>query len=112
MSDIADQWRAFQSRLDREYCDTKNSIDVGGRLNAEYSRLSPEERKEVDAEVGRWLGSEDEAVRFDAIGLIREQRITSALPELRVLAKRLELMATPGAPFEREKVLHLVEDLS
>jgi hypothetical protein len=111
MTDLARDWRELQARLTREYVETKNAIDVGERLNQAYARLDSAERHVVNAEVGRWLLSDDEGLRFDARALIASQHIASAKPELRQLAERLKTSKAPGAPFERRRVLEVLEAL-
>ena len=55
------------------------------------------------------LASKDETVnRFDTLALVREFRITVALPALRVLAGWLEPQHSPGAPYEWAKVNRLI----
>ncbi len=52
-----------------------------------------------------------ESRRFLPLSLIREFRIVSALPALRVLADWLETQDTPGAPYEWAKVNRVIGDL-
>jgi hypothetical protein len=112
MSELVQDWLAFRARLEREWDGGKGAVDVNARLSEEYTRLAPDERAEIEGEVARWLRSDDESLRFDAIALIRDQQISTALPELHELADRLETASGPGAPFERQKVLRLIAELS
>lgn len=80
-------------------------------LSARYSKLAEGERVAVDAEMARWLASDDEALRYDALFLIAEHDIRSAEPELRALADRLEVDSAPGAPYEWAKVNRLLARL-
>jgi hypothetical protein len=73
-----------------------------------YRVLSEEERVVVDQLLCDQLASEDETVRFDAVALIHEFRITAALPALRSLADWLEAQHSPGAPYEWAKVNRLI----
>jgi hypothetical protein len=81
------------------------------RLSELYRGLSQSERGFADQVLAEWLKSDQEARRFDAVALIREFRVTSAAPALRDLAQRLTRSDDPGAPFEREKVEGLLQEL-
>jgi hypothetical protein len=73
-----------------------------------YRSLTAVDRHEVDQLLAEQLSSQDETERFDAIALIGEFTITTALPALRRLADRLETETWPGAPYEWAKVNRLV----
>ena len=81
-------------------------------MSREYRRLSDEQRPAVDAEITAWLLSDDAGLRFDALVLIYEHRIVSALPELRLLATRLEHGRDPGDPFALVKVQRAIDRLT
>ena len=70
--------------------------------------IREEERPVVDRLLAEQVESPDEKVRFDALAMIREFRIVSALPALRSLADRLERQDAPGTPFEWAKVNRLI----
>ena len=83
-------------------------------IAARYRELSDEDRVIVDRLLGEELALDEpvadqpwyagENARFLPLFLIREFRIVSALPALRVLADWLETQNTPGAPHEWAKV--------
>jgi hypothetical protein len=73
-----DRWQALRDRLDSEAVAAKFSQETTVRLSAAYARLGEEERPAVNAELLEWLKADDEALRFDALALIREYRITAA----------------------------------
>jgi hypothetical protein len=102
----------YWERVDREASEYKDSYLALDRVHAMYGRFDPEKRDMADQVLSEWVLSDQEGKRFDAIALIREFEITSAIPALRELAARLESSEEPGAPFEREKVEGLVEELS
>jgi len=78
---------------------------------AHYRALGDAERNVVDDLLAEQVISSDENVRFDALATVREFRIRSALPALRVLAQRLEHEASTGAPYEWAKVNRLIGHL-
>jgi hypothetical protein len=73
--------------------------------------LSEQERAVIDHLLAEQLASDDGSIRFDALALIDEFRITSALPALRQLAMRLETERDWQAPFERKKVIRIIDQL-
>jgi hypothetical protein len=89
----------------------KASSEALLELYQRYAELSPSDRAEVDQLLAESLLSEDANVRFDALALIAEFHIASALPELRVLAKRLPRSKSPGAPYELAKVQRIIDVL-
>jgi len=58
----------------------------------------------ADQVLAEWVLAEDEKVRFDALALIADFKIGSAVPALRTLARRLAWSPAPGAPYELKKV--------
>jgi hypothetical protein len=58
----------------------------------------------VDAVLAEWLSTGHEGLRFDAMALIREHKIASALPALRALAASLEVSSLPSAPYDWTQV--------
>ena len=65
----------------------------------------------ADQVLAEWALSDDEAVRFDALALIDEFKITNAAPALRKLKSRLASSSEPGAPYELQKVYRIIAGL-
>jgi hypothetical protein len=86
------------------YVDSKDAPGVLPELFDGFRRLDPGERGVVTQIVLGWLESPEEDVRFDALALIDEFRISAALPRLQELATRLRGARTVSAPFELKKV--------
>lgn len=105
------EWAAFHDAVDTEQVAAKDSQGALLRLFEKYRRLSAAEREIVDELISQDVTSSDETRRFDAVALIGEFRILSAVPALRVLADRLESDAAPGAPFEWAKINRVVGEL-
>jgi hypothetical protein len=99
-------------RFDREGRELKDSWVTLDRLHEWYRRLDPTQRSLANAVLTEWVLSENEAKRFDAVALIREFRVIAAIATLHELSLRLGRSTDPGAPFERQKVVSLVGELS
>lgn len=106
------RWEELHERLDADARESKTSQQAVVELAGHYARLSPSERLVIDELLAEWAISDDEAKRFDALALISEHRIRSAVPALRQLANRLEETPTPAAPYEWAKVNRILGKLS
>jgi hypothetical protein len=80
-------------------------------LGVMYRGISAEERLEVDQLLAEQLASLDSSERFDALAIIRRFNISSTLPALRRLADWLATETEPGAPYERIKVIGIIENM-
>ncbi len=112
-------YNEFRDRMDRfwesanhEALELKDPSRALDRLHALYHKFDVPEREFADRVLAEWLGSAEEAKRFDAVALIRAFRIERAIPALEQLAHELCRSGDPGAPFEREKVRNLVANLA
>lgn len=104
-------WSAFRDALDVEQVAAKDSQGALPRLFEKYGSLSASEREIVDELISRDVTSSDETRRFDAVALIGEFRIASAVPALRLLAIQLESDPAPGAPFEWAKINRVLAEV-
>lgn len=104
-----DEFWESANREAREFKDSYLALD---RLIALYRSFGQVERKLADDVLAQWVLSGSEAKRFDALALIRNFGIASAVPALHTLAVKLEHSDDPGAPFEREKVMALLSELN
>lgn len=98
-----------RSEADIEAERMKDPWIVGERLRDAYLSLDPQERPLADAILGRWVLSDDEGRRFDAIALIGDLRLASARVCLVQLERRLKSDPAPGAPFEAKKVRRVLD---
>jgi hypothetical protein len=89
----------------------KDSPAVLPELFAAYRSLPPTDRFAVDYILAEQVESTSESDRFDALAIVGEFRILSALPALKRLASRLENSDDPGAPYEWAKVNRLIAHL-
>lgn len=106
-----EEMTAIRVAADREARRLKQSTGALAVIDKYYARLGPAERAMADVVLCEWVLSDDEAVRFDGLHLVREFRVRSAVPALRTLASRLARMSTPGAPFELRKVRDMLATL-
>ena len=108
VQETREQWERFWVRTDAETKAEKASHVAIFELSQRYLSLPTDEREVVNAILAEWVLSDDPSKRFDALALIDEHRISSALPALRELRKNLERSTGPGAPYERAKVDRIV----
>jgi hypothetical protein len=101
----------FWKKVNQVYRNAKDTPSVLPELFDAFRRLDPDERAVVTQVVLEWLESLDEDVRFDALALITEFRISAALPSVQELATRLRGARTVSAPFELEKVDRIISAL-
>ena len=99
-----------RNAAEQEAKEQKNSMLVLERLKDFYRQLDPADKALADQVLCTWLQA-DEGYRFDALALIREFKIATALPHLRSLAAGLTRSKQPGAPFELQKVETIMQTL-
>lgn len=103
---------SYRQRADEEAAHLKDSFVVRKRLLELYRRFNTHERFMANQVLSEWALSEDEAIRFDALGLIKDLKIATAVPSLLQLAERLRREQSPGAPFELEKVERIITEIT
>lgn len=111
LDDFRSKLDAFWAAANREADELKDPYLALERLNTLYRGFDTEERELANQVLAEWVLSDEEAKRFDAVALIRQFQVTSAVSALRALADELERRDDPGAPFEREKVEALLSEL-
>ena len=77
-----------------------------------YERLDPGRRKVVDALLTDWILSDDGDLRYDALELVQEFRIRSALPALGELVERLRGAESPRVRDELPTVERAITSLT
>lgn len=98
------RWEELRAELDRRAVASKSSQSAVVELSREYRRLGSDDRAEVDVLLRSWLLSADEGERFDAVAVVDDNEVCSAIPALRELMDRLEASDEPGAVYEWAKV--------
>ena len=109
--DVRGRWEQLRERLDKDAREQKMSQAAILELSHRYRLLSSDERRVVDELLAEWILADDENKRFDALALISEHRVESAMSALYRLAERLRASAAPGAPYELAKVNRIVDRL-
>jgi hypothetical protein len=99
---------SFRDQATEEAKTLKDSYLVLERLQSLYRSLGTEHQALADQVIAEWALSDDDGTRFDAIAMIREFRILTAIPALETLVQRLESSTLPGAPYEAEKAMHVI----
>lgn len=102
---------AYRQSADRDANALKESNLAWEWLRDLYRKFDAEERKLADRVLTEWALSDDENVRYDALVLIGDFRIVSAVRALRDLAARLKLSKAPSAPYELRKVDSILRDM-
>lgn len=106
------EWVQFRNETNHRARAVKQSQQAIYDLMSHYRSLSEAEKREVDALLIEDLDSTEENTQFDALALIREFKVKSALPALRALADRLEAEQSPSAPYDWAKVNRLIASLT
>lgn len=106
------QLECYRREADEEAASRRDSCVAADRLHALYRRFDAGERGMADQVLAEWVLAEDEGVRFDAFALITDFKIRTAEPAIRVLAQRLALSSTPGAPYELKKIDRILRVLA
>jgi hypothetical protein len=106
------EMEAYWRRATEEARRAKDPFLIRKRLLELYRRFDEHERLMANQVIGECVLSEDEGVRFDAVGLIKDLKIVSAVPSLQLLAERLSREQSPGAPFELEKVERIIRAIT
>jgi hypothetical protein len=104
-------WK-YREAADKEANDLREPNLAWHRLRELYRKFDALERSLADQVLGEWVLSDDENVRYDALVLIGDFDINSAVPALRELATRLKRSDAPGAPFELKKVESILKGTS
>jgi hypothetical protein len=111
LAEFRREMESYRQQADSEAERLKDSFVVRNRMLQLYSRFDAHERLMANEVLTEWALSEDEAIRFDALGLIRDLKIITAAPWLRKLAERLGKEQSPGAPFELGKVERIIAEI-
>ena len=78
-----DKFERLWERLDAEALAAKQSQEATVRLTSFYAGLDEGDRAVVNAAIAEWVVGDDNRRRFDALALIQEFEIRSAVPALR-----------------------------
>ena len=90
----------------------KDSQYAQDRLRRFVENLTSEERDAADEVLADWAREGDPRQQFDALSLIDELRINSAIPALQELAETYEASDAPSAPYDWAWVNRIIGHLS
>lgn len=102
---------AYPRSADDDAASLKDSQLALEKLSALYKKFDDTERRMADRVLSEWALSEDEGLRFDALVLIDEFKIDTAISSLNELAARLASSEEPSAPYELNKVQRIIAGL-
>ena len=106
------EFESFWERLDAEALAAKFSQEATIRLASFYRGLDEDDRAVVDAALAEWVSGENARRRFDALALIHEFEIRSAVPALRERMQSLAGAAEGPLADERARTERIVAALS
>ena len=109
--DAGETWRQRWHDISVRAKEGKDSPGAIPALYAAYRTIGERDRPMVDAVIAGAIESDDATERFDALALVDEFRIAVAAPHLERLAERLATVDSPSAPWEREKVNRILQQL-
>jgi hypothetical protein len=87
---------SYRTTADSESRSLKDPYIALDNLRMLYEKLDSEERQMADQVLSEWVLSEDEGMRFDALALIDDFQIGTAVPALRELMERLYQVIDPA----------------
>lgn len=111
LAEFRDQMRTRRDDADKRAVDAKESNLAWEWLCDMYRKFDAQEREMANQVLVEWLSSADDNLRYDALVLIDEYHIHTALPALETLSLRLSMSKSPSALPELAKVTHVIERL-
>lgn len=112
MSDLSrDEFEELWAKLDADAQAAKFSHGAVLRLADFYRQLGEEDRRVVDEVLASWVLEGDARRRFDALALIDEFEIRSALPALQAELAGLSEAVGPSVPTDRAKLRRIIAHL-
>jgi hypothetical protein len=110
-SGIRELMNAEWVRVDREAQVRKNSQSATLALFDFYRGLSDDMRAAADRVLVEWALSDDPAKQFDALAIIDEFSVTTAIPALKELALRFAESDEASSHYDLAKVRRILERL-
>lgn len=110
--EVREAWLRMCDEVSTRAIENKQSQEALLAMATRYQSLPQPDREAVNELLAEQLALQDESVRFDALALIQDFRIRSALAALRQLGNWLETQQSPGAPYEWAKVHRIIGQLT
>jgi len=95
--DFKREMDAYHRDVDREADSLKDPYVRLDRLRTLYNRFDEHERAMANSVLAEWALSDNEMMRFDALVLIDELKLTIAVPALRELSLQCKASDAPNA---------------
>jgi len=111
LNDFHREMASYRLSAEDEAKSLKDPYVTLERLRTLYKKFDSAEKQMADQVLSEWALSEDEGIRFDALTLIREFEISTAVAALRELVIRLTSSTAPGASYELNKVFRIMAQL-
>lgn len=105
------QMSQYRKLVSEEAICLKQSSLALEKLHIFYRELPSNQRPMANKVISEWVLSDDEGVRFDALSLVDDFSILVAAPALQELSTRLLSSTEPGAPYERQKIIRIQQNL-
>lgn len=109
--DIRAWWNEEYEHIDSAARESKNSQSALFELSLKFRSLTEENKKSVTKILIQWIESEDAGRRFDAIALVSEYKLSSARTALKLLCNRLDKDKSPGAKYEKKKIITVLNNI-
>jgi hypothetical protein len=105
------QFETWWAGTDAREVARKNSQGALLELMTFYEKLDGADRIMADQVLGEWVTSDNDRKRFDALAMVDQFRIRSAVPQLRALESAIAKRSGHEAPYELAKVRRILERL-
>jgi hypothetical protein len=79
---LLEWWCDLRGELDQRHVAAKDSQRAIIELAGAYGRIPTDQRLEVNEVLLEWVLADDEGLRFDALAIVNEYKITEAAPAL------------------------------
>lgn len=112
LEEMRSEMEAYRTAVDEQAEAFRDSYYALECLYALYRRFNTDERALAHQVLSEWVVSDDEKLRFDALALIDDFKITEAANALLELERRLTTNNDPGAPYEIQKVRRILGDIA
>lgn len=110
LSEFRSEMNTYWQSVNSEANQRKDSYFALEKLFSLYRSFDGKEKEMANLVIEEWL-SDREVLRFDALALIDEFKIRSAIDSIYRLKKKLESSDEPTAPYERKKAQRIIDDL-
>lgn len=110
--DFRSHMASYRRSVDEEARSLKDSNLALERISSLYRSFDANERAMANRVLAEWVLSADEALRFDALAIIDDFKISMAADALKRLARRLTSSAEPSAPYELQKVERILNEMA